>query len=353
MDNKDFLIAVDLGYGQIKGINEEGKRIIFPSILSPGKDRSLDKVFNNIKDRIIKNLHVTVDFGSGSIKEYFLGDLAKNQLANSSFLNKENKTNSEENKVFLATAVALLMPNTISSDRSIHISTGLPLEHFIKQSEEFNEMLDAFRCTVDMPDQNIKKKISFGRITQFPQGGGAIYTTMFSNIEKYLIADTYVGLIDVGFKTTDVVVFRISDREDPIFEFDQSMSITLDNMGMSGIMSIMDKAFTDQSKDGDKLDIAQITTLNETGSIFFKGNVVDLSKRLAAARKDLATTIINQLDSIWGAKKNSFNSIMVSGGGGLVLFPYLKAIQPEITELIKDPVMANAIGYLQYAQSSR
>lgn len=350
MINKDYLIAIDLGYGQVKGINEDGKKVIFPSIISFGKDRSIDRVFNNVKNRIMENLHVTVDFGSGSAEDYFLGDLAKNQLVNSSFLNKENKINSEESKVFLAAAVALLMPNIISSDRSIHISTGLPLEHFVKQNKEFNEMLNAFRCTVDMPDQSIRKKISFGRITQFPQGGGAIYNAMFLNPAKYLIAETYVALIDVGFITTNVVVFRISNREEFVFEFDHSMSITLDNMGMYGIMSIMDKEFTDQSKDGDKLNIAQLTTLNEIGSIFFKGKVINLSKQLKAARKNLATTIINQLDSTWGTKKNSFSSIMVSGGGGLVLFPYLKEIQPNITELIADPVMANAIGYLKYAQ---
>lgn len=353
MSNKDFLIAIDLGYGQVKGINEEGKKIIFPSILSLGKDRSLYNAFNNVKDNIIENLHVTVDFGSGSAEEYFLGDLAKNQLANSSYLNKENKTNSEESKIFLAAAVALLMPKTISSDRSIHISTGLPLEHFIKQVKEFNEMLNAFKCTVDMPDQRIRKKISFGSITQFPQGVGAIYNTIYLNPEKYLIAETYVALIDVGFKTTNVVIFRISNREKFVLNLDQSISTELVNTGINGIMSIIGKAFTDQSEDRDKLDIRQLTTLNETGSIFFKGKVIDLSKQLEVARKNLARTIINQLDGIWGTKKNSFNSIIVSGGGGLVLFPYLKEIQPDITELIEDPVMANAIGYLQFAQNSR
>ena len=45
----------------VKGINEEGKKIIFPSILSLGKDRNFDKVFNNAKDCIIKNLHLMVD----------------------------------------------------------------------------------------------------------------------------------------------------------------------------------------------------------------------------------------------------------------------------------------------------
>ncbi len=37
-----YTIAIDLGYGQIKGINQDNKRVIFPSIISSGKDRSLD-----------------------------------------------------------------------------------------------------------------------------------------------------------------------------------------------------------------------------------------------------------------------------------------------------------------------
>ncbi|APU87081.1 hypothetical protein [Clostridium botulinum] len=171
-----YTIAIDLGYGQIKGINQDNKRVIFPSIISSGKDRSLDTFFNSI-DNIVDNIHVKILDEYFNEKEYFVGELAKRQPSNSSFINRDNKINSEENKVLLATALGLLIPNDLSNDTKIHIVTGLPLEHFIKQKQALNDMLKDFEHTIKFVDHNFSRNIKFeeSNITLFPQGAGAIF----------------------------------------------------------------------------------------------------------------------------------------------------------------------------------
>ncbi|WP_045906020.1 ParM/StbA family protein [Clostridium botulinum] len=344
-----YTIAIDLGYGQIKGINQDNKRVIFPSIISSGKDRSLDTFFNSI-DNIVDNIHVKILDEYFNEKEYFVGELAKRQPSNSSFINRDNKINSEENKVLLATALGLLIPNDLPNDSKIHIVTGLPLEHFIKQKQALNDMLKDFEHTIKFVDHNFSRNIKFeeSNITLFPQGAGAIFSKINNDISSLLIKETFIGLIDVGFKTTDIVVFRINKDKEPVFE--QEMSATLDGLGMINIYNTMDKAFTDNSRDGSKLNTEQLMLLCEEGKIFFKGDYIDLKKDLIKARKTLSTNIINKADGLWGSRKNSFNSIMIAGGGGKVLYNHLKLIEPNMCQLIDNPEFANAIGYLEFGK---
>lgn len=115
---KEFWISVDLGYGQVKGVNELGKKIIFPSILSPGKDRSLDKFFSKLDENITDNLHVTISDNNYNnvTNDYFVGRLAQKSNVNSYFNTTDNKIYSNENKVFLATLAGLLMPKSATEE---------------------------------------------------------------------------------------------------------------------------------------------------------------------------------------------------------------------------------------------
>lgn len=40
-----FKIGLDLGYGYVKGVNEAGKGIVFPSLVSAAYDRPLSALF--------------------------------------------------------------------------------------------------------------------------------------------------------------------------------------------------------------------------------------------------------------------------------------------------------------------
>lgn len=349
---KEFWIASDLGYGQVKGVNQLNEKIIFPSILAPGKDRALDKVFGNLEDNIIDNLHVKIhEKNIFDAKEYFVGKLAQKRNVNSYFNTKDNKIYSNENKVFLSTLAGLLLPKDITNEEySINLITGLPVSHFVKQKHDFENMLKNLNITIEFPDHNKKHTISFDKVLLMPQGAGALSYIMLNNGTKYYLPNTYIGLIDIGFKTTDVVVFKI-DGEGKL-DFISDMSSTLENIGMSNIFSEMEKAFIKASKNGESLSIDRLMELVKNGQIFYNGAYLDLQKELDIIKKELAYSIINNIDTLWtSSAKSAFNSVVLAGGGGIVLYPYLKSnLGIYAVDLANNSEFANALGYMSQVQ---
>lgn len=130
-----FKIAVDIGYGYLKGINEKGERIIFPSMVGSAHERSFKDLFGaNTKNRL-ENLHVYVKEGHID-GDFFAGSLAKDSPSKS-FAFGSNKIRHQNNIVLLSTATALLAPDR----EDLFIVTGLPLEHYKTQRQEFNSFL--------------------------------------------------------------------------------------------------------------------------------------------------------------------------------------------------------------------
>ncbi|WP_279145574.1 MULTISPECIES: ParM/StbA family protein [Clostridium] len=347
---KEFWISVDLGYGQVKGVNELGKKIIFPSILSPGKDRSLDKFFNRLDENIADNLHVTISDNNynNTTNDYFVGKLAQRSNTNSYFNTTDNKIYSNENKVFLATLAGLLMPKGITEEYALNVITGLPVSHFVKQRAELETMIKNLNITVDFPDHNIKQHVKFNKVLLMPQGAGALNYVLLNNGQKYYIRNTYIGLIDIGFKTTDIVVFKINDNGK--LEFISDMSSTLENIGMSIIYTEMDKIFVKASRNGESLSVDRLMELCRNGKIFYNGSFLDLTKELKKLKDDVACSIVNNIDTLWtSSAKSAFNSVILAGGGGAVLYPYIK---PKLgvcsVALSNNAEFANTFGYLSH-----
>lgn len=343
----EFWISADLGYGQVKGVNKSNKKVLFPSIMAAGKDRSLDKFFNNVEEDIVNNLHVMISEGPMSNeKDYFVGKLAQNRNVNSYFNTTDNKIYSNENKVFLATLAGLLVPRNLEDDTKINIITGLPVTHFVKQKNEFEEMIKSLNMDIFFPDQNIRQKVRFNKVFLMPQGAGALNYMLLNNSSKYFIRGTYIGLIDIGFKTTDIVVFKINDNGK--LDFMSDMSSTLENIGMSNIFSEMDKIFTKESNNGESLSVDRLMDLGKTGKLFYNGKILDLSSHLQKLKEDMAYSIVNNIDSLWtSSSKSAFNAVFLAGGGGEVLYPYIKSkIGMYNVELASNAEFANALGYL-------
>lgn len=176
-----FKIGLDLSYGYVKGINEKGKRVIFPSLVSIAHDRSLSKLFQN-SSNIMDNLHVSISDGKDR-QEYFVGELARNESRYATFVLDEDKINHPYTRVLLATATALLMPEDNSP---VHMVTGLPLEQYKHKKDEFLEMLKNFKAIVSINKVDKSWVVKIDRVTLFPQAAGAVYCSIWDDISKFL-----------------------------------------------------------------------------------------------------------------------------------------------------------------------
>jgi len=333
-----FKIGLDLGYGYVKGINEENRKVVFPSLVGMGYKRSLSGLFDRNKSDIQNNMHVVVGGNDGQ-KEYFVGELARREGRNVSYAFDEHKVNHPNTKALIAAASGFLLPE---EDVDVHIVTGLPLEQFMHQKEEFKDMLKNYNLIVEFRGYGKVKIVKFDRVTVFPQAAGAVYYSIMNDLSKYLVKGSYIGLVDIGFRTTDYIVFYISEK----LSLREDLSGTVD-IGMSELNNTADRLFT--GKTGTKLDIPELLQLVQQGSIFYRGKEMNLKDELDTVKYELARTIKDRIKSVWGSKLDFFNTVFLAGGGVKALSGHMTDIY-ENTVTVKDAQFANARGFLKVAE---
>jgi plasmid segregation protein ParM len=330
-------IGLDIGYGYVKAVNDEGKKIFFPSIVSIGFERLLD-VFNKDLD-IVKNLYVQIVSNEGS-KSYFVGELAQRESPFGIFNLQSHRTEIAETQVLLATAAALLISD---NEEQINIVTGLPLKQYKEQKNSFYNMVKNFRAVVSFPDYNITRIVKFNNVVIFPQAAGAVYYALMNkDTEKYLIKNTYITLVDIGFKTTDYATFYYNHKMD----FVSDLSGTID-LGMSRILTALDKLYT--QKTGSNTDIEGLMTILQDNKIYYKGQFIDFSNEIKMLKQEMTRAITKTILSTLGDRYEKVSTLFIAGGGGKDLYENFKDIHHNV-ELVHDAQFANANGFLKVCQ---
>ncbi|WP_028987599.1 ParM/StbA family protein [Thermicanus aegyptius] len=337
-----FKIAVDIGYGYVKGINENGERVLFRSLISPAHDRSIMRLFG--PDEGENDIHVRVE-ERGKAEEYFVGDLAlESRMAMYAF--DRNKINEPETKILLATAVGELLP---PDPQPIHLITGLPFGHFKEQKDAFEDMLN--KININLKHLTGKKKgqvstIKFDKVTVFIQGGASVYANLlntggFPKRPELFRSGELISAVNIGFRTVDVVTFHAVDKLKLMWD----MSFTIDaSVGGMQIRTLAQDAFFE--KTGHRPNIVIIEDIiKKGGRQYFAGREIDISSDLRKAKETVASTIKRHITSMWGEKKEFVRTIFFCGGGALELKEYLEDFHPNV-EFPRDGQFADAIGYL-------
>lgn len=331
-----YKIAIDLGYGYTKGIGENGKTVVFPSVVGPGKSRELADALG-ARNTGMDKLHV--EFNG---TEYYVGELAIEESAHlSSATLEENKINHEHTKILLATAAALLVPQGY---RVYHLVTGLPLIDYIKQKVEFEKMLRSFEGEINFkggPLIGRKISIRFSEVTIFPQAAGAIYCERL--MREIAESGQLTAVVDIGHKTTDFIVFRIKNGG---LDLRADLSQTID-IGMSHVFTALQNEFHKRTRK--RLSYSKLFMLYERPRLRFAGEELDFTDFIEEAKKSLARSIIDSIKTIWRDETDFIEKVYLAGGAAITLGPYLKNLH-QVLVTIDDAQMANAKGFLKYAQ---
>lgn len=335
-----FKIGLDLGYGFVKGVNEHGKKVLFPALVGGAYERTLAGIFGEDHSKKIDNMHITITQPSGAKEEYFVGELARRESRNMSYAFDDDRIDHPHTRALIAAACILLFPE---DSLPIHIVTGLPFEQYVHKKSEFKKMLKNYKVIANFQDDNKVKIVKFDKVTVFPQAAGAVYFAIMDDFKKYLTKGAYIGLIDIGFKTTDYIVLMI-DNNKLVLREDMSGTI---NIGMSALNNAADKLFT--QKTGSKIDIQELLKLIKDEKIFFRGRELDFSKELNLIKSEIARVIKDRIKSVWGNKLDFFNTIFLAGGGAKDLEVFISDIHQK-TVLTKNYQFANAEGFLEVAE---
>lgn len=329
-----MIIAVDIGYGFVKGINEDLKKVVFPSLVTAGYDREIETIFgagiNNMD-----SLHIKLNG-----EEYFVGELARRSKLASVTLDSQ-KTNHKNTQILLATAVGLLGEGETS------LVTGLPYEDFKYQKNELIQALKGKEFDITYlggPLAGESKSIAIIDVIVFPQGAGALYASSdMMYIQSLARSGKMVSIIDVGYKTSDIVTFEAGQS----FSVRADMSGTVD-AGVSDIEKAVLKQFFVQT--GKRLDISKAAKIISAGGIDCKGQFFDLTDTIEKAKVHLSEAIKDKVKITWDDSSDFICKVYLAGGGALLLNDYLKDLNRNTTTIL-DSQFANAKGFLEVGRS--
>lgn len=323
-----YNIGIDLGFGFVKTTNGD-KDYIFPSVVGAGQDLTYRSELTTYIDPI-ENLAVAIDG-----KKYFVGDLAIRQSEILSRSLSENHAQEKNTKVLLLAALALYVQG---ESQEFNVVTGLPPSYYLANKDVLADVIKGTHTiTLNIDGVDMKKVIIINNVKIIPQPLGTLFHKIFDFrgvvVDKEL-SRSRVGIIDVGFRTTDFVVVDKLEYIDKL-----SYSTTT---GISNAYAIIAEHLRNQHrvfKENYELD-----EIVQKAQVKVAGKVYSLDQVKRDAFEQVTAKILTEMNSIWDPR--DLDVILISGGGGKALAEFILP-ELETASIVENSQVANVHGYLK------
>ncbi len=327
--------GIDVGFGFTKAT--DGKEfVIFKSLLGEATDIQFQ--MNMGQRPFVDNLHVTIDGQS-----YFVGDFADQQSNVRQFTLEQEKLVSEFVKILALTALGNLTDKYVP----INIVSGLPVSYFKDYHKRFIKTIKGHHDIVfHGPDGNTTtRRLNVNKVRMMPQPLGSVFNMLLDEngvIVNKELAKQKIGVVDIGFQTTDFSVF---DR----LKYVERGSSTTDT-GISKMFGVIAKKL--RADCGVNVELYRMYKAVETGFIKIRGkeyNIVGLRDRVFAHS---AGIISNEINRLW-ADDWDMDAVILTGGGSVELARFLQPlidgnVLPVPSNI--DARLNNVQGYLKYGK---
>ncbi|MBA3012176.1 MAG: ParM/StbA family protein [Proteobacteria bacterium] len=329
------IVGIDVGFGFTKAYNGKNS-VIFKSLIGDATDIQFRSFLG--EESSTSNLHITLND-----KSYFLGNYAEQQSNIAEFTLDQEKLIENFVKI-LAIAAAGICCNTAGP---INVVTGLPVGYLKRDSRRLKEMIQGIHeitfHTANGRDET--KRIHIDKIHVIPQPIGSIFNLIFDEFGKIKdknLASQKLGVVDIGFKTTD---FSIFDH----LQYIERGSSTMDT-GISKCFSVFANKLRQESNIN--IELYRIFKFVKSGMIKIKGkeyNITNLKKRVYT---HAASAIASDLNRLW-ENDWDIDTIILSGGGSVELSEYLSPnIEGNVIPIPKDvdARFNNVQGYCKFGK---
>ncbi len=326
-------VGLDIGYGVVKVVTNEGA-LAFPSVM--GHAREIKFQQETIQQKYPGD-QISDDEGT-----WFVGDLALAQLPPGELLRLRGRTANEKTmgntfRLRLAkVAIGKLVQGVWGRDVvHLRIATGLPVDH-MRDADELREALlgqhliktDSCEIIANVTD-----------VIVMPQPYGSAYSQMLIPTGEINVYHTYMrtGIVDVGTYTVDVAL-------DDDGEFVDSESGSVEG----GVYTAQERISTMLERDyREKMPYKIIEQVLRTGIFTASGKPIDYSDEVEEALSPLRSATVNLMSEKW-QRGTTVDVIYLSGGGAELVYEQIVEAYPQ-TKLVPDAQLANARGYLYYA----
>jgi len=330
-------VGLDSGYSYMKVVGYGQEPIIFPNIVSPGReitDEGLDDVLGQAN--LINNLDISFSF-NGMKKHFWVGKMASASGSDADFFEDRDRWNSEKGRASALAALALLCKK---ENENFVLSTGLPLEDYkanktaLKKTYE-NTIPGSYEVTFESgPLAGETKSFNIVACKVYPQGLGVFFDQILADdglqidTHPLLAEDAIYALIDVGRRTSNLILF-----EDFNISKDFSHSI---NFGIAQVHERLQNFLSSHNRYVKNRDIEAILKKD-----IFKE--LDIKSVREEALTELANIIKSESQSLW-QDKSLLEVIYTGGGAGQAIYDFLK-FDDYNKVLINSPQLSNARGF--------
>jgi len=329
------ILGLDVGFGFTKATNGRETQI-FKSVVGDAAEATFGEQLLPGKTALGRHLQINGE-------TFYVGELAEQQsrgrgwtLDPSQFMAKYAKT----------LAISACAP-MVDSNQPVRLVTGLPISFFRKHKDTLTQLLQQ-RHTATLFKPNGEKEervLNVDRVRVIPQPFGALFNLMLNDLGKPVsqrFITEKIGVIDVGFRTAD---YTISDKT----RYSERGSQSTDS-GIAIAFTALANAL--QEKSGVAIELFRLYDAVTRGTIKIRGKRYDITALVKQAFSALATRVATEANRLW-TDDWDVDAIVISGGGGAVLAPYLAPLlEGEVIPVPpeQDARLNNVQGYQKYGQ---
>ena len=322
-------IGLDIGYSSVKCKHKRGMFRALSVIGSEDRSRfGAGKTEENC---------ITTRYG-----RFMIGDSA---VVQSRAVMRREDRNWIESEVYynlFVYAIARAIRACESKDTDINLVTGLPVAYFaVDNSKVISVMMGENGGGVHEYTLGDDKPSSFTvkSVRVIPQPFGTVF--FFALDDEGLLVPSLstgrTGVIDIGGKTTNIL--SVVDLSELTRE---ATSINIGGWDMTRALSdILVEEFPALEMRDQELEQVIVS-----GEVTYFGKKHDVSETVARIAKGIAAQISGEITQVWG-NVASFDRIFIAGGGANLVGSALTRELPQAL-VIKNPVLANSIGYYKY-----
>lgn len=321
-----FLIGVDVGFGLTKAVGNRFEKVVFPSAIGELVDHRLGA--SALEPPGSLNGQIVVqrpDLGTS-----YRATVGEEAVVLSGTAWQERSRWRSDEDVTLLTAKALSLSKASGDVRMV---VGLPVDLYRQERiKALNELMSGKWIIGTLP-------LDVSRVITLPQGGGAFYDLLLSRqgqVKDESLKTARVAVVDIGFYTTDVILIDA-------LRYVARWSFTVER----GVSQVAEAVARHLSLEHDfDLEPFKAAEYVRTGSIFIRGQEVDLRPVIESAVLTQAHAIKAQLNSRL-AQVDNLERVYIVGGGVYLFHEHLteSGAYGTARPMLDGGEWANARGY--------
>lgn len=320
-------IGIDLGYANVKIVTST-QRVQFPSIVGTPEKAAFNM-------GTLQNFTITVNK-----RTYNVGEAALEQSRFTTRQEDREWYKSTEYLVLLHAALSTLYKEGL---KEVVVVTGLPVAFYESDKDAIRSLFENDIHLV-VRDDRMVMPINIVKCYVIPQVMGTLLNQALNKtgqIADQKIAEGRIGVIDIGGNTSNFLhAHKMGDVKK------ETTSI---NLGGWDAMRAIRPIVEDAAPDVDYAD-HEISQAIADLSIRYRGDTVDLTEQIAPILDPMAEQLIAKAKELWPGGGARLDTILLSGGGALILGERIKQhLNHADIRIVDDALFANADGYHKLA----